>query len=309
MLISLIIPMLNEAKNLPSLCERLEKNLPSKFTYEYVFIDDGSTDDSVKVAQGLKTKQKLQVIEFSRNFGKESAIYAGLKSCKGDAAVIIDADLQHPPELIKTFVTKWQAGADMVYGVLDARKHQGFFRKWFSNRFYQMLNLLSETHIPQNAGDFRLLNRKVIDAIISCPERSLFMKGLYAWVGFNTCAVPYQPNDRADGKKGRWSFGSLFNLAIAGVTSFSSIPLRIATLVGLFISIFAFIYGVYIIASTLVYGTSTPGFATIMVVILFLGGIQLIAIGIVGEYIAKIFNEVKVRPRYIVADRYDNKSK
>lgn len=307
--ISLVVPCYNEAKNLPLLIKALSTALPKLYNYELVIIDDGSADASVDIVKTANIKfASLKLVQFSRNFGKETAIYAGLKSAVGDAAVILDADLQHPVYVIEQFIAKWQEGYNMVYGVLETRRHQGRLRQWFSQRFYQILNWLSDTKIPANAGDFRLLDRQCIEAITSCQEHNLFMKGLYAWVGFKSCAVVYTADDREDGGVGRWSFWSLFNLAIEGLTSFSSMPLRIATVAGLVISSVSFIFGLWIILSTLVYGRDTPGFATIMVVMLFLGGIQLIAIGIVGEYIAKIFNEVKRRPHYIINEYFERKT-
>lgn len=306
-MISIIIPLYNESRSIEALLSTLQKELPSNYQYELILIDDGSDDNSVKKIKENAITYPYKLIQFSRNFGKEAAVYAGLKSASGDAAIILDADLQHPIHLVHTFLAKWEEGHDMVYGVLKTRQHQNRLKSYFSKCFYQILNLLSDTPIPANAGDFRLLSRKCINAITACQEHNLFMKGLYAWVGFKTCAISYEANTRKDDTKGRWSLGALCNLAINGLTNFSSAPLRLVTITGVFISVFAFIYGAWIILSTYIYGKITPGFATIMVVILFLGGLQLLAVGIVGEYIAKIFNEVKKRPHYIIDTIYEKK--
>lgn len=300
--ISLIIPIYNEESNLPNLFSTLNAQLKeSAFNYEYILVNDGSTDNTSQIIKELDLQHPLLSISFSRNFGKEAAIFAGLEHCKGDAAVILDADLQHPIDLIPEFIKKWQSGYDMVYGLLQNRHHQNFLKKGLSKLFYKILDLLSEIKIPANAGDFRLLNRKVINSILKCSEKNQFMKGLYSWVGFKSYAIPYQANERQSSNT-RWSYAKLFRLAIQGLTSFSNLPLRLATIFGLTTSFVAFFYGVWILTSTILNGISTPGFATTIVVILFLGGAQLTCIGIVGEYIAKIFTEVKGRPHYIVSD-------
>lgn len=306
MLISLIIPIYNEEKSILKLVKQIDQTLiSSTHQYEYVFIDDGSADDSKKIIQALPNQNKIILASFSRNFGKESAIYAGLSLCNGDAAIILDADLQHPVELILQFIEYWEQGYQMVYGVMTNRTHENRIKKSLSNNFYKLLDSLTETKIPKNAGDFRLVDKKVITALLSCKERNQFMKGLYNWVGFKSIAVPFSPNIRLAGKS-KWPFNKLMNLAITGITSFSNIPLRLVVFFGFIISFFSFMYGTWIILEVIIEGIKTPGFATIMCTITFLGGVQLIATGIVGEYIASIFNEVKQRPHYIIDTIYEN---
>jgi polyisoprenyl-phosphate glycosyltransferase len=300
MLISTIIPVLNEAKNLKQFIEETDRYLNNpEYAYEYIFVDDGSEDNSADIIKQLTSTHPIKLIKLSRNFGKENAIYAGLSSTKADAAIIIDADLQHPPSLIPQFIKHWEQGSEMVYGILEDRQHQGRIKRFFSDRYYRLINKLTSITIPRNAGDFRLVSRRAINAILSCKEKNLFMKGLYAWIGLPSQGIPYKARIRHAGTT-KWSPFKLLSLAIEGITSFSNVPLRMATVVGITISSLSFCYAIYIIISALLFGIKTPGFPSLIVTILFLGGLQLIAVGIVGEYIAKIYTEVKSRPHYIL---------
>ena len=301
LLVSCIVPVNNEASNIEPFLQELQPKLEEHTDhYEIILIDDGSTDGTQQIIKSyLETDKRIKLIDLSRNFGKENAITAGLNECRGDVAVIIDADFQQPIEVIDQFIEKWQQGYDMPYGLRTDRKNEKPWRRWLTNQFYHVLGWLSEVQIPADAGDFRLLDRQVIEALKQCPESSRFMKGLYAWTGFHSVAVPYDIQKRASGKSS-WSVYRLLDLALTGIFSFSDLPLRIWSLIGLFISSVSFLYALWIVFKTLMYGTQVPGYATTVVAIIFFGGIQLISIGILGEYIARIFREVKNRPNYIV---------
>jgi len=299
--ISCIVPIHNEEENiqefLPKLIETISSHSPR---FEIILIDDGSQDNTLSIIEKEFTQEYIKLIAFSRNFGKENALTAGLEYCQGDVAILIDADSQHPLETIDQFVSKWRGGYDMVYGVRRHRKDETIAKRWFAKLFYRLMDSLSEVKIPPDAGDFRLLDRKVIDALNSCGEYSRFMKGLYAWVGFKSYAITYEAQDRFAGKTS-WSFFKLFDLALTGIISFSDIPIRVWGIIGIIISSLSLAYALWIIISTLVFGVDTPGFATLATAIMFFGGIQLMSIGILGEYIGRIFREVKKRPHYIIA--------
>ncbi len=239
----------------------------------------------------------------SRNFGKEVALTAGLEHCKGDVAIMLDADFQHPLEMLSIFLQKWTEGYDMVYGVRNARESESYLKRNFARLFYWVMQKITSIDIPNNAGDFRLIDRKIIDALKKFPERTRFMKGLYAWVGFTKIGVPFEVQERAAGKSS-WGFARLTELAITGITSFSDVPLRVWGFIGFLISLFSLIYAIYIATVTLIYGADLPGFPTLVVAIMFLGGIQLLSVGILGEYIARIFTEVKQRPKYLLQTKY-----
>lgn len=298
--ISCIVPVFNEQLNInPFLLELTAclKSLTNK--YEIIVVDDGSKDATIEMLSKLSEDTHVKVLGFSRNFGKEIALTAGLEHCKGDVAVLIDADFQHPIELIPVFLEKWASGSDMVYGLRNSRQNESHIKRSFALLFYWLMSKMSKITIPNHAGDFRLLDRKVINALNNVSERTRFMKGLYAWVGFNTCAVPYDVKERASGQSG-WGFGKLTELAITGITSFSDVPLRVWSFTGFIISLVSLIYAIYIVTVTLLFGADLPGFPTLVVAIMFFGGVQLLSIGILGEYIARIFTEVKRRPKYIV---------
>jgi glycosyltransferase involved in cell wall biosynthesis len=300
--ISAVVPAFNEGQMIQKFVQALSEHLAMLTDhYEIIVIDDGSRDHTAEQVKAIVERFPLKLLTFSRNFGKEKAITAGLNNTSGDVVLIIDSDFQHPMEVIAQFLEKWREGYDNVYGIRD-RHDQTFLNRFFANRFYKLNKHLMSIDLPPNAGDFRLMDRRVVEAIRTLPESNRFMKGLYAWVGFKGIGVPYKVQRRAAGKS-RFNFMSLLNLAITGITSFSDWPLRIWSLIGVLVSLGSLIYGIWIMVYTLAYGNSVPGWATLAVGVLFLGGIQLISIGVIAEYIARIFNEVKRRPPYIVAEK------
>ena len=300
MLISCIIPSFNEEAVIEPFLRALHLHLSHyHIPFEIIIVDDGSSDKTYSLLLANAGELNIKVIRFSRNFGKESALTAGLQHCCGDVAILMDCDFQHPLEVLDTFLEKWVDGHDMVYGVQTDRKHESFFKRAFTQVFYRIMHRMTKTNIPPNAGDFRLLDKKVVKALLQLPEKSRFMKGLYAWVGFSSFAVPFEAPQRSAGKSA-WNFSRLAELALTGITAFSDVPLRIWGFIGLIISVISFSYGLLIILDTLLYGVDVPGYATLVVAIMFFGGIQLLSIGILGEYIGRIFTEVKNRPNYII---------
>jgi len=301
--ISFIVPAYNEGKSLEAFIPALHDYLKTLTQhFEIIVVDDGSKDNSAFVVRQLSETHQAKLLRFSRNFGKEIAIAAGLQYASGDVAVIIDADFQHPFKYIKEFLSRWVNGYDMVYGVRDNREDESFLKRFFTQTFYKILGWMTDVKIPSNAGDFRLLDRSVVNALNTCEERTRFMKGLYAWIGFKSIGIPYQPEKRRQGKS-HWRFKKLTNLAVTGFISFSDTPLRLLSIFGCIISVVSFIYAACIIFSTLFFGGDVPGYATIVVAIMFFGGIQLLAIGVVGEYVGRIFHEVKKRPPYIIEEK------
>jgi glycosyltransferase involved in cell wall biosynthesis len=242
---------------------------------------------------------RVVVIDLSRNFGKEAALTAGLDHTLGDCAIPLDADLQDPPEVIPELLAKWQEGFDVVNAVRLSRDGESWFKRASAHTFYRIINRMSEVDIPADTGDFRLLSRPVLDALKTLPERRRFMKGLFAWVGFQTTSIYYRREPRYAGKT-KWNYWRLWNFAVEGITSFSQVPLQLAAHLGLIVSALAFIYAVYLIIGTLVYGNPVKGYPSMMVAVLFLGGVQLIALGVIGEYLGRIYEETKGRPVYLV---------
>jgi polyisoprenyl-phosphate glycosyltransferase len=302
--ISCIVPLYNEEAVVQRFFTELQKLLGELTQhFEILAIDDGSDDNTVAKVRELPQAFNIKLLALSRNFGKENALTAGLEHCTGEVAIILDADFQHPLPVIPQFLQQWSLGYDMVYGVRENRNNESSVKRGFAHVFYWLMNKITKIDIPNNAGDFRLLDRKVINSINQFQERSRFMKGLYAWVGFKKIAVPFEVQERAGGTSS-WGLRRLTELAITGITSFSDIPLRVWGFVGFIISAIALIYAIYIVTVTLLFGADLPGFPSLIVGIMFLGGIQLLSIGILGEYIARIFNEVKQRPNYIVEKKY-----
>ncbi len=301
--LSVILPCYREATNLPDMLARLQKVLDQvDGDKEILAIDDGSPDNTYEVLKSLREKYKyLHIIRLARNFGKEAALTCGLNRAKGDAVVMLDADLQHPPETILAMLEKWQAGDKMVYALRRNRDGDGFLRRAWTKAFYWIFKTISDLELPEGAGDFRLLDKQVVAAINSLPEKNRFMKGLMTWVGFQSGFVEFDAAERASGVSS-WSFRSLFMLAINGLTAFSNVPLRVWSLFGFLISTVATVYAVYLVVRTLLFGVDMPGFPSLMCGILFMGGIQLISLGVIGEYIGRIFTEVKDRPIYIVSE-------
>jgi glycosyltransferase involved in cell wall biosynthesis len=302
--LSVVIPVLNEEENVPLIVARLNAVLePLVATHELVFVDDGSTDTTLERLRALAAADpRVRALSFSRNFGKEIAIAAGLDEARGDAVVLIDADLQHPPEMIRAFVARWREGYDMVYGQRVDRRTDGALHRMLARRFYTLFERFGETPLPEGAGDFRLLSRRVVEALKRMPERARFSKGLYAWVGFRSVGVPFEVGERIHGRS-KWNYAKLFGFAFDGLTSFSTLPLKVATYLGALISLFAMVYAAMIVGETLLFGRSVPGFPSLIVFLMFFAGIQLVFLGIIGEYVGRIFAEVKGRPLYVVAEK------
>ncbi|MFN7263991.1 MAG: glycosyltransferase family 2 protein [Phenylobacterium sp.] len=303
--LSLIIPMHNEAAVLPTTLAAIKAALGGLgVEYEIIGVDDGSTDDTFAVLSRLaEADPRLRGLRLSRNFGKEAALSAGLDHCDGDMVVPIDADLQDPPSLIADFITLWEAGYDVVYGVRTERRSDTFFKRATAGVFYRVFNKISDVPIPGDTGDFRLMDRAVVEALRALPERNRFMKGLFAWVGFRQVGVPYVRPERATGTT---SFNGprLFRFALDGITAFSTAPLRIWSLVGLAGAAAALGYALFLIAHVLVQGRDIPGYASLMVVLLLFSSFQMIALGVFGEYLGRMYQEIKGRPLYIISDRF-----
>jgi Glycosyltransferases involved in cell wall biogenesis len=308
--IAIVIPAYNEEDNVEIAYKRLKEVLDStNYDYELIFVDDGSKDNTLsKLLELYEKDKKVKVISLSRNFGKEIALSAGLDYADADAVIPFDADLQHPPEVIPELLAKFEEGYDVVNAVKRKRGGENFFKRFMSEAFYKIINNVSSVEIPQNVGDFRLISKDALNAVKQIRERKRFMKGIFAWVGFKTASVYYETAPRHAGKT-KWNYFKLINLAIEGITSFSIAPLRLASLLGLFVSFVAFLYAMWIIIQKLVYGNPVKGYPSIMVAILFLGGVQLITIGIIGEYVGRIYEEVKQRPLYIVKKIWDKDNK
>ena len=304
--LSIIIPCFNEGQHLAQFINQLKITIQELTpNFEILIINDGSRDNTRDVALSLIKTESLRYIEFSRNFGKESALMAGINLADGDAVLLIDADFQRPLDKIKEMELLWKNGYEMVYGVIVNRKKESSWKKIGTRLFYSLMNS-SEVVIPANAGDFRWLDRRVVDALKQLPERNRFMKGLYAWVGFKAIALPFEPNERQSGTS---SFGAsrLTRLALSGLASFSTLPLQFWIASGILISGLAVAYGFYVVIETFIYGNPVSGWPTLTVAIMFFSGIQLLSIGILGEYIGQIFNEVKQRPLYLIAEDISSK--
>ena len=273
-------------------------------SYEIVFINDGSKDNTLNVLLNAKQNFKnIRIINFSRNFGKEAALTAGLDKARGEAAIPIDVDLQDPPELIKELVAKWREGYDVVLAKRADRTSDSFAKRVSADLFYKLNGKISNVDIPNNVGDFRLMSKRVVEALKQLPENQRFMKGLFAWVGFKTTVIEYVREKREAGQSS-FNGWKLWNFALDGITSFSTLPLRIWLYIGALVSFLSFLYGSFIILKTLIFGVDLPGYASLAVIMLFLGGIQLIGIGILGEYIGRIYSESKRRPSYIIEGEY-----
>jgi glycosyltransferase involved in cell wall biosynthesis len=302
--LTIILPFHNESGSIANLFRRLYPVLGQiGLSYEIICVDDGSSDATFDtLVHQRQFDQRIKVIRFARNFGKETALTCGLQFAKGKAAITLDSDLQHPPEVIPDLIKKWRQGTEMVYATRANRNTDGKLRRLFSRAFYAVFRKIADIQIPYGAGDFCLLDRKVIDAINAMPERNRFMKGLTAWVGFRQGTVPFDVATRDSGTS-HFSFFRLVRFAFDGLSAFSTLPLRIWTWCGAAVSVGAIAYAFYLIFDTLVYGVSVPGYASLMVGISFLGGLQLLSLGVIGEYMARIFTEVKARPLYFVSDR------
>jgi glycosyltransferase involved in cell wall biosynthesis len=301
MLLSIVVPAYNEQEVLPVFHKRLSAVLDSMAVdAEIIYVNDGSTDQTLQSMEHLREEDpRIAIIDLSRNFGKEAALTAGLDHANGDAVVVIDADLQDPPELIPELVTQWKDGYDVVYAKRMAREGEGVVKKTTAYIFYRLIQMVSRVQIPEDTGDYRLLSRRAVDALKQMREQHRFMKGLFAWIGFAQKAVPYHRDPRYAGQT-KWNYWKLWNFALEGFTSFTIAPLKVATYLGLVTALVAFVYAGIIIFEKLVYGNPVPGYPSVMVVILFLGGVQLISIGIIGEYLGRMFDEAKQRPLYFI---------
>ena len=299
-MVSCVVPAYNEHDNLGLLLPRLQAVLTQTGAdWEVIVVDDGSRDATAVLMSAWTQNPGFRYVQLSRNFGKEPAITAGIEAAAGDAVLILDADLQHPPELLPKMLSRWQAGVDMVYAVRENRDDESIGKRLGTKIFYSLLKSSRGVKVPPHAGDFRLMDRSVVDALLRLPERNRFMKGLYAWVGFHTEAIQYVPDARLHGES-RFNVLTLLRLALAGLMSFTTWPLRLVSLFGFLVSICSFAYGLFIVIEFLLYNNPVDGWPTIVTVLLFFSGINLMSLGIVGEYIAGIFDEVKGRPLYIV---------
>lgn len=301
--LTIVIAAFNEEASLPEMHRRLGvvlDGLDAQATVLYV--DDGSRDGTWQVLQSLAADDpRVQLLRLARNFGKELALTAGLDHVETDAALVIDADGQDPPELIPQFVAKWREGFDVVYGTRTRREGESWFKRFTAAAFYRVMSRLSHTPIPPDTGDFRLMSRPVLDALRQLRERQRFMKGLFTWVGFKQVSLPYERAPRLAGGS-KFNYWRLWNLALEGITSFSTVPLRLATYVGVLTALGAFAWGLWIVARTVLWGDPVEGWPSLMTVMLFLGGVQLVALGIIGEYLGRLYLEVKQRPLYLVAE-------
>ncbi|MEM9977860.1 MAG: glycosyltransferase family 2 protein [Cyanobacteria bacterium P01_D01_bin.2] len=303
--LSIVVPLYCEESNVDPLFERLETVVRSLgVSYEIICVDDNSKDNTLlRLLDHRQRNPAIKVVALARNFGKELALTAGLDYSRGQAVVPIDADLQDPPECIQALMAKWREGYDVVYAKRRNRAGETWFKKVTANGFYRIIGSLSQVTIPEDTGDFRLMDRRVVDALKQLPERTRFMKGLFAWVGYRQTFITYDRDARHSGRT-KWNYWQLWNFAIDGIVSFSSTPLRVWGYLGLVISAISFIYASFLVMRTLILGIDVPGYASLMVAILFLGGVQLVSLGIIGEYLGRIYEEVKQRPLYLVREFY-----
>ena len=303
--ISIVVPCYNEEEVIDIFLEKIFEVLKRVGkSYEIVFVNDGSRDATLEILKAkAKEYDEVRVISLSRNFGKEAALSAGLDASRGETVVPIDVDLQDPPELILEFVKKYEEGYDVVVGKRADRTTDSTAKRVSAEAFYKMHNKISDIEIPHNVGDYRLMSRRVVEELKKLPETQRFMKGIFAWLGFKTAVIEYKREERAAGDTS-FNGWKLWNFALDGITSFSTAPLRIWLYIGLFLAFISFLYGSWIILKTLIFGVDSPGYASMITIVLFLGGIQLMGIGILGEYIGRIYIESKNRPVYIVEDEY-----
>ena len=300
--ITILVPCHNEAENIGRLYETCREVMDGEegYLWEILFVNDGSTDGTIDILMELHDNDpRVEYIDLSRNFGKENAMLAGFDYATGDAVVIMDADMQHPPQVIPLMLRRWEEGYDDVYGRRLTRGKESWLRRKMSLLFYKILQRSARYDVLQNVGDFRLLDHKCIEALRQMRESERYTKGMFAWIGFRKTAVDFETLDRVAGSSS-WGGRSLINFAIEGIVSFTTAPLRFASVMGVVVSLLAFLYLIYIIAKTLIWGEPVQGYPTLMCVILFLGGVQLLSIGIIGEYLGRVFNETKRRPPYVV---------
>jgi polyisoprenyl-phosphate glycosyltransferase len=304
-MISIVIPVFNEEGSLPELYRRIAVVMKyMHLPYELIFVDDGSTDRSLEIMLELSEKDKdVKIIQLSRNFGHQLAIIAGIDHARGEAVIMMDSDLQHPPELIEKLIEKWYEGNDVVYTCRDQTQDAGLLKNFTAQCFYTLVNYLAEVNISTGTADFRLLDRRVVESLQTFEERSIFLRGIINWVGYRQTSISYRADARYSGES-KYSFLRMLRFAIDGITSFSSVPLYISAFLGMLISIFSFIYGLMIIYARLFTDRLVEGWTSVMVVLLFLGGIHLITQGIQGIYLGQVYKEVKGRPRYLIRRVY-----
>lgn len=302
--VSIVVPLFNEAGNLRPLYQALCRQMGLLGQpYELIFVNDGSTDESLSVLRDFAAQDgRVRVVSLSRNFGHQNAVSAGLEFARGDAVIVMDADLQHPPELIPELIAAWQQGYQVVYTIReDGQGHAGWFKRWSSAVFYKLINAVSDTPIVPGAADFRLMDRTVVDCLVAMPERLRFLRGMVSWVGFRQKGIRYRPNPRLSGRS-KYPLRKMIGLALQGLTSFSSAPLRVSGYLGLFAALAGVPYAIWAVYARLFTGAVVPGWTSLLVAILFLGGVQLMSIGVIGEYVGRIYTEVKRRPLYLVEE-------
>ena len=304
-LLSVVCPAFNEEANLDAFVIAVDAVMRAiAQPFEIVFVNDGSNDSTLAVMTRLRaSNRQIAVVDLSRNFGKEIATTAGLDQAKGDAVVVMDADLQDPPEVIGEMIEGWREGYDVVYARRRERRGDGPVKRVTASLFYKMIHRIADVDIPENVGDFRLLSRKAVDAVCSMREHHRFMKGIFAWIGFPAKEVIYDRAPRASGVT-KWNYWRLWNLSIEGITSSTLAPLKVSTYLGFATALTAFLAGAFFIVKTLFFGDPVPGFPTLVVIVLFLGGIQLMVLGVIGEYLGRVFNETKARPLYFATEIY-----
>lgn len=300
-MLSVVVPAFNEEDVLEAFHERLLRVLAEvNMRYEVVYVNDGSTDSTMSVMRRLREESRVVgIVDLSRNFGKEIALTAGLDVAEGDAVIVIDADLQDPPELIPSLIERWHEGFDVVYAKRTRRLGESLLKRVTAHVFYRFMQSIGQVKIPEDTGDYRLLSKRAVSALKQLRERHRFMKGLFSWIGYRQTSIPYERDPRFAGET-KWNYWRLWNLALEGITSFTTAPLRMSTYLGVFTAAGAFLYGTYMIIKTLLFGNPVAGYPSLIVVMLFLGGVQLMAIGVMGEYVGRIFNESKLRPLYLV---------
>jgi polyisoprenyl-phosphate glycosyltransferase len=309
--ISILIPAYNEQEVLSHLYERLNKfaGETSDYDFEFLFVNDGSRDRTLEIIKNYAEKDaRVAYVNLSRNFGKETAMLAGLDHVTGDATVIIDADLQDPPELIPQMLKYWEEGYDDVYAKRTSRKGESWLKKTTSSAFYRVLQHSTRIPIQKDTGDFRLLDKRCVEALRQIRESQRYTKGMFSWIGYKKKEITYERDPRAAGET-KWNYLKLLNFAIDGITSFTTSPLRISSVFGILVSLSAFIYIIYLVVRTIAFGTDLAGYPSMMAVILFLGGIQLLSLGVIGEYVGRIFNETKNRPLYFVEEYHAGSNK
>ena len=303
MMISVVIPAYNEAGNIKVIAQKIADQLGKLYSYEIIFVDDGSADSTLEeIKEVAKKDGSVKYISFSRNFGHQRALKAGLDHAGGDCVISMDADLQHPPELITGLIRKWNEGYDIVYTVRRDIQDIGFFKKITSKIFYKLINKISDVDIPLGSADFRLLDKKVVNELRKFKENGLFIRGLVSWLGYNQIGIEYDIQSRHSGSS-KYTLRMMISFAVQGITSFSIVPLRISVMVGFFISFCTFLYTIYALFTKFYFKTALPGWTSILISVLFLGGIQLIFLGLIGEYLGKMFIQTKNRPNYVIKEK------